>query len=273
MPGVAEPGKTMLFTMVSGLSTFVICLMILLIGFLLDRSVNTPTELENATNGANVIGQLNEIKKLTTDVKGIWSTDISSSEYDLHKDLMRSIRFEIDKHIGFNGSKVLGVTSLSDGVGKSFLAVSLAYAFAKTKRKILLIGEGDLGNKLSDTNKVIPAQTFEKYLVKREIQIDDLITILNVKMSKGSLFEIESIESLKKSFDQLKQEFDVIIIDIESIKEVNKAKEWLLFVDRIIGVFKAGDEMKVDNSKQIDFLNNHKGFAGWILNKSKLKVG
>ena len=273
MPGVAEPGKTMLFTMVSGLSTFVICLMILLIGFLLDRSVNTPTELENATNGANVIGQLNEIKKLTTDVKGIWSTDISSSEYDLHKDLMRSIRFEIDKHIGFNGSKVLGVTSLSDGVGKSFLAVSLAYAFAKTKRKILLIGEGDLGNKLSDTNKVIPAQTFEKYLAKREIQIDDLITILNVKMSKGSLFEIESIESLKKSFDQLKQEFDVIIIDIESIKEVNKAKEWLLFVDRIIGVFKAGDEMKVDNSKQIDFLNNHKGFAGWILNKSKLKVG
>ena len=92
-------------------------------------------------------------------------------------------------------------------------------------------------------------------------------------MSKGSLFEIESIESLKKSFDQLKKEFDVIIIDIESIKEVNKAKEWLLFVDRIIGVFKAGDEMKVDNSKQIDFLNNHKGFAGWILNKSKLKVG
>ena len=272
LPGPAEPGNTKVYTAVSGLSTFVICFVILLIGFLLDRSINTPEELELAIHGAPVIGQLNEIKEPSPDVKGIWSTNISTTEYDLHKDLMRSIRFELDKHIGLNGSKVLGITSLSDGVGKSFLSVSLAYAFAKTKRKVLLIGEGDLVNKISVTSKAIPEQTFEKYLVKREIRIEDLITVLNVKTSKGSLFEIESLQSLRNSFDELKREFDVIIIDIESLKEANKAKEWLMFVDRCIGVFEAGGEVKYDNHKQIAYINNHRGFAGWVLNKSKLKV-
>ena len=75
---------------------------------------------------------------------------------------------------------------------------------------------------------------------------------------------------MKSSFEELKNEFDVIIIDIESLKEINKAKEWLLFVDRIIAVFKAGKAFQYKDQKQIDYLRNHKGFMGWVLNKSKL---
>lgn len=271
VPGPAEPSKEMLYVALSGISTLIVCLIALFIGFLLDKTVNTSEQLEVAT-GSPVMGQLNIIKETSPNIKSIWGSKLSIQEYDLHKDLLRSIRFELDKDFGLNGCKILGVTSLSDGVGKSFLSSSLAYAFAKTNRKVLLISEIDLDkNTLKNgVKELVPHQTFEKFLMKREIQIEDLITVLHINPKNDSLFEIQSINNLKHSFEELKNEFDLIIIDIESLKEVNKAKEWLLFVDRVIAVFKAGDDVNYSDHKQISYLKSHDGFMGWILNKSRL---
>jgi Mrp family chromosome partitioning ATPase len=272
LPGSAEPSKEILYVAISGICTFFVCLLALLIGFLLDNTINTSEQLEIAT-GSPVMGQLNIIKEISPSMKSIWGSSLSIREYDLHKDLLRSIRFELDKDFGLNGAKILGVTSLFDGVGKTFLSSSLAYAFAKTNRKILLISEDSLEKSSSkDRNKkeLIPHQTFEKFLMKREIQIEDLITVLNINPKHDSLFEIQSANNLKLSFEELKKEFDLIIIDIESLKEVNKAKEWLLFVDRVIAVFNAGNEIQYTDQKQVDFLRSHKGFMGWVLNKSKM---
>jgi Mrp family chromosome partitioning ATPase/uncharacterized protein involved in exopolysaccharide biosynthesis len=271
LPGPAEPSKGMLYVAISGISTLIVCLIALLIGFLLDNSVNTSEQLEAAT-GSPVMGQLNIIKETSPSIKSIWGSNLSIKEYDLHKDLLRGIRFELDKDFGLNGCKILGITSVSDGVGKSFLSSSLAYAFAKTNRKVLLISEIDLDKKIlkNGVKELVPHQTFEKFLMKREIQIEDLITVLHINPKNDSLFEIQSINNLKLSFEELKNEFDLIIIDIESLKEVNKAKEWLLFVDRVVAVFKAGDDVKDSERKQIGYLKNHGGFMGWILNKSKL---
>ena len=84
------------------------------------------------------------------------------------------------------------------------------------------------------------------------------------------MFERESIKNLKSSFEELKEEFDVIIIDIDSLNQINTAKEWLLFSDRIIAVFKAGCCIQYKDQKQFDYLRNHQGFMGWVLNRSKL---
>jgi capsular polysaccharide biosynthesis protein len=271
LPGPAEPSKEILYVAISGVSTLFVCLIALLIGFLLDNTVNTSEQLEMVT-GSPVMGQLNIINETSPSIKRIWGSNLAIREYNIHKDLLRSIRFELDRDFGLNGCKILGVTSISDGVGKSFLSSSLAYAFAKTNRKILLISEVDLGKNIAKNGEkeLVPHQTFEKFLMKREIQIEDLITVLNINPNRDSLFEVQSIHNLKLSFEELKNEFDIIIIDIESLKEVNKAKEWLLFVDKVIAVFKAGNEVKYADQKKIDYLKNHKGFMGWILNKSRL---
>lgn len=272
LPGPAEPSKELLYVAISGVCTFFVCLLALLIGFLLDHTVNTNEQLEVAT-GSPVLGQLNIIKETSPGIKSVWGNGLVKPEYDLHKDLLRSIRFELDKDFGLNGSKILGVTSISDGVGKTFLSSSLAYAFAKTNRKVLLISEEGLEKTSSEEiskKELIPHQTFEGFLMKREIQIDNLITVLNINPKHDSLFEIQSANNLKLSFEELKKEFDLIIIDIESLKEVNKAKEWLLFVDRVIAVFNAGNKIQYTDQKQVDFLKSHKDFMGWVLNKSKM---
>lgn len=271
LPGPAEPSKEILYVAISGICAFFACLLALLIGFLLDNTVNTREQLEIAT-GSPVLGQLNIIKESFPNVKSIWGNNLAIGEYSLHKDLLRSIRFELDKDFGLNGCKILGVTSISEGVGKSFLSSSLAYAFAKTNRKVLLISEDSLESNVSKENKkeLVPHQTFETFLTKREIQIEDLITVLNVNSNNDSLFEIQSFNNLKVSFEELRKEFDVIIIDVESLQEVNKAKEWLLFADRTIAVFRAGSDVRHSDHKQIEYLRSHKGFMGWVLNRSKL---
>lgn len=271
LPGSPEPSKKLLYVAISGISTFFVCLLALLIGFLLDNTISTSEQLASATKSP-VLGQLNVIKEAAPSVKSIWGSKLSIKDYDIHKDLLRSIRFELDKDFGLNGCKILGVTSVSDGVGKSFLSTGLAYAFAKTNRKVLLISEDaqvktDINKK---TKELISPQTFENFLMKREIQIEDLITVLNINPNNDSLFEIQTINNLKLSFDQLKNEFDIIIIDIESLKEVNKAKEWLLFVDRVVAVFGAGDDIQSTDQTQIEYLRNRKDFIGWVLNRTKL---
>ncbi len=271
LPGAAEPSKEVLYVAISGISTFFVCLFALLIGFLLDNTVKTRDQLEVAT-GSPVVGQLNLIRESFPSIKSIWGSSLPIKEYDLHKDLVRSIRFELDKDFGPNEHKILGITSVSNGVGKSFLSSSLAYSFAKTNRKVLLICENSVEKATANSHQkeLIPHQTFEKFLVKREIHIEDLITVLNINSTENSLFEMQSFNNLKASFEELREEFDVIIIDIESLEEVNKAKEWLLFVDRIIAVFKAGNEVRYTDHKQIDYLKNQKGFMGWVLNKSRV---
>ena len=98
-------------------------------------------------------------------------------EYDLHKDLLRSIRFELDKDFGLNGCKILGITSISDGVGKSFL-LQFGLCFCKNQSKSpTYIGKMNLRSNEEKNKRIIPHQTFEKFLMKREIQIEDFITV------------------------------------------------------------------------------------------------
>lgn len=273
LPGPAEPTKEILYSAISGLSTLIVCLLALFIGYLFDKTVNTSEELELAT-GSPVVGHLNFIKEKSPSIKHIWGSSLSINEFDTHKDLLRSIRFELDKDFALNGCKILGITSITDGAGKSFISSSLAYAFAKTNRKVLLITEDNLVDieRSENERELSPHQTFEKFLVKRTIQIEDLITVLNLKPENNSLFEIQSFDNLKLSFEELKKDFDVIIVDTASLSEHNKAKEWFLFVDKIIAVYRAGKELETKDHKFVEYLKSQKNFMGWVLNKSKINI-
>ncbi|HEY0770190.1 MAG TPA: lipopolysaccharide biosynthesis protein, partial [Sphingobacteriaceae bacterium] len=202
-----------------------------------------------------------------TDMKLIWNNN-SDSKYSLYKDMLRSLRFEIDHQLSLNNN-VLGITSLRPGEGKTFLARSLAYAFAMTDKKVLLISDTEHQDV---KHKELPAgQLFENFLVKREIQKEDYITVLNTNSSNGSLLEIQNEKNLKAGFEILKNEFDIIIIDISSMGNTNKAKEWLLFTDKNISVFEAGKSLNENDKEFVSFMKHQEGFLGWVLNKVHIR--
>eukprot|EP01133_Synstelium_polycarpum_P019572 gene19572-23448_t len=194
------------------------------------------------------------------------------SDYVLFKDLMRSLRFEISKMLQLDaGSKILGITSIKPGEGKTFLTSTLAYAFAMTGKKVLLIGDDYTNRETSDSKALITSQYFENFLQKKEIKTEDLITFLNKNSSSKSLLEIQNSTALKAGFDYLKDKFDLILIDVDSLRSVNKAKEWLSFTDHSLAVFEAGQSINDSDKEFLTYIRKQDGFIGWVLNKVKVK--
>lgn len=271
LPGPPEPSKNKIFLGISGISSFMICVLTLLVAFMLNKTINTPQQLEAAT-GQKVIGSLNYIIHDDKDLRNIWRDKGEVREYAIYKDLLRSLRFELNEQL-VNEDNVLGITSLLDGEGKSFLAGSLSYAFAMMGKNVLLICDKD--SSLIDlvTNKKnaeTGAQVFESFLVKKQIQIEDRITILNRNHNNNSLLELRDSNSLIAGFKILKETFDMIIIDIDSSQDIHKVKEWLLFCDKSIAVFETGNKITEGDMAFVNYLSKQKGFLGWVLNKVKV---
>lgn len=266
-PGIAEPSKRGLYIAGSGFSSFMCCLTILFAFFILDKTITTAKQLQYATN-SKVIGTISFIEGPQKNMRDIWNEKDSNLDYNLFKDLLRSLRFEISNNMAEHESKILGVTSLVSGEGKTFLANSLAYAFAMTGKKILLIADEHVGL-TTDAKAITESQNFQTFLVKKEILVDDLITIMNKSSEKSSLLEIQNIKSLRAGFEILRREFDIIIVDVNSLQEMNLAKEWLLFTETNICIFESGRRLTEFDKKHLDYITSQPGFVGWVLNKFK----
>jgi len=262
-----QPSKSKIYVIISGLASFTLCFAMVIALFFLDTSIKTAKQLANAT-GLPVIGNLNNIKIADEPIKHIWH-DTSNMSYVAFKNLLRSIRLEITSQMLADNSKILGITSLNPGEGRSFIASCLAYAFAMTGKQVLLIGAETQAIENSNTRPEL-RDKFENFLEKKEIHVEHLITTLNKNDSNTSLLELENSGSVKAGFEILKNEFDIIIIDVNSLRDINLAKEWLLFTEKNLAVFKAGTDLSERDMDLLVHLRNQPGFMGWVLNKVKL---
>ncbi len=183
------------------------------------------------------------------------------------KELLRSIRFEIDQEL--KGEKILAITSLAEGEGKTLLAASLAYSYAAINKRVLLI-DGNF-NHPSVTNSIQPKLYVEDYFrnsayIERD---DNAISVLGNRGGDVTLLEITDERLIQNEFDDLKSKYDVILIDLPPLDSLNKSKEWLLFANKTIAVFEANKSIDKSEGQYIDYLKNlNTKFAGWVLNKA-----
>ena len=267
VPEKAQPSKKMLLVILSGIISFIFCLVVLFIIFFFDNSIKQPKELANKTQ-MTVLGHLNLINASTLDLKQLWSSSNESPQMLKFKDLLRSIRFEIDQELA--GSKVLVINSMRQQEGKTLFALSLSYAYTMINKKVLLI-DGNFIN--PGISKAINSQTFINDYLNGKIKnfgkdTDSLISVLGNPGGDISLLEITSQEIIRERFNKLKAEFDVIIIEASSLDTLNKSKEWVLFADKVLTVFEANQNVTIAKKQYIDYLNaNNAKFIGWILNK------
>jgi succinoglycan biosynthesis transport protein ExoP len=268
MPGGAQASKKMILVVLSAIVSEVLCLLVLFILFYLDNSIQHPKALANKT-GLPVLGILSMIEGSTLDLKKLWDIE-NRDKLQQFKDLLRSIRFEIDQEL--KGSKVLAVTSLAPGEGKTLLAISLAYSYAVINKKVLLI-DGNLDHP-SISESVQPklfVEDFFKGDAMKDITVINGIGVLGNRGTDVTLLEIENENLIRDKFNKLRSEYDIIIIEVPSMDALNKAKEWLLFADKTIAVFEANQTLnytKNEGIKYLKFLDSK--FGGFIFNKVKL---
>ncbi len=267
MPGQSQPSKKLLLVVLSGIISLVFCFVVLFVIFYLDHSVQNSLDLANQT-GNPVLSFLPFINTSMLDLSSLTKGDETNRNTIAFKNLLRSLRFEVVQSM--ENKKMIVVTSLHNGEGKSLLSLGLAYALSMVNKKVLLI-DGNFDEpsitQISDSTYFI-----EDYL-KNRISVADIIrngkvSIMGNRGGDTSLFEFCDESIVIPKFNYLRDVFDIIIVDIPSLDRLNKSREWIVVTDKIVGVFSSGDTIKPGYKPHIQFLNKlDNKFIGWVLNK------
>ncbi|WP_428331028.1 exopolysaccharide transport family protein [Mucilaginibacter sp.] len=264
-PDIAQPTKKMLLIALSGIASFFACIVVLFILFYLDDTIKSPNDLVSRTQ-LPLLGSLNQISGPKPELKKLWDVE-NRNKMQQYKELLRSVRFEIDQEL--KGDKILAVTSMLEGEGKTLTVMSLAYAYAAINKRVLLI-DGNFNNPRI-SNVFEPVLFVEDYFrnstyIERD---SSKISILGNRGNDITLLEINDEKHIQNEFNELKSRFDIILIDLPAIDALNKSKEWLLFSNKAIAVFEANRKISKSQKQYVDYLKSLNGkFAGWVLNRA-----
>nr|WP_295925490.1 lipopolysaccharide biosynthesis protein [uncultured Dyadobacter sp.] len=266
MPGEVQASKKMVLVILSGVISFTFCVFVFFILYYLDKSIRYPLQLANATDKP-VLGYLNALDKDSSlSLSGMNASDDKSIR--LYKNLVRSIRYELDSEM--SDPKIIAVTSLSHSVGKTPFVISLAWAFSKINKTVLII-DGNFGQ--PDISKLNPDSTlFESFVKSGNVPeaAAGQISILGSKSGDTSLLELADEKVIGQRLQALKLQFDVILIETDSLRAMNKAKEWVAFSDLVVAVFAAGRSISGEDQSKIQYLDALNGkFAGWVLTNTE----
>ncbi len=266
MPGEVQASKKMVLVILSGVISFTFCVFVFFILYYLDKSIRYPLQLANET-GNPVLGYLNALDKDSNlSLSGMNASDDKAVR--LYKNLVRSIRYELDNEM--SDPKVIAVTSLGYGVGKTPFVIALAWAFSKINKTVLII-DGNFNQ--PDISKLNPDSTpFENFVKSNNLPeaTPGQISILGSKTGDVSVLELADEKVIGERLQALKTRFDIILIETDSLHAMNRAKEWVTFSDLVVSVFAAGRSIGSEDQSKIQYLNSLNGkFAGWVLTNTE----
>jgi len=267
MPGSALPSKNMLLVILGGVISFVFCLGALFLLFFLDNQTKTSKELANKT-GLAVLGSIPFISGSTMDLKKMWNSRNDHIQDEEYKNMIRSLRFEVNAALG--GNKKLAITSIHDGEGKTYATLNLAYAYAQINKKVLII-DGNFTN--SGLNETIRPSFFLEEIFSGKsafpaVADEKNIVVLGNHGNNTSLFELFDEELVQKHLLVLENIFDLILIELPELQDIGKVKEWVSVSDHLAVIFESDTIISNEEQPYIDYLHTPSSkFCGWILNK------
>jgi succinoglycan biosynthesis transport protein ExoP len=269
MPGDASPNQKIAMVMLSGVVSFLLCVVVFFIMFYFDNTIESSEQLQDMID-IKVLGSLSRMNNSFLNLQNLWNFDATDKTGQEFKNSLRSIRYEMENHLDDDNS-VIAVTSLDEGEGKTFITESLAYAFSKVNKKVLIIDGNFLNPEISNT--INGPNYLESFLMQNgqtKMVDNDKITVIGNRGGDGSLLELTSAKNIKDFFMILKSIYDVIIVETSALNSANKAsaKEWMSFADKVTVVFESGRKMDESAVRNVHYLKQLGGkLSGMIFNK------
>lgn len=157
----------------------------------------------------------------------IMNTNSKSSSAEAIRIIRTNMEFMLNK-ISEHRSKTIFITSTIPKEGKTFVAINLASTIALSGKKVLLIGL-DIRNPKIDRYVKLPSKGLTNYLSKNNEDIHDYIVKLddfeNFNVLPSGVVPPNPVDLLMNKrvdemFDQLKNEYDYIIVDTAPVNLV-----------------------------------------------------
>jgi capsular exopolysaccharide synthesis family protein len=242
---------------------------------LLDTKIHIREDVEKISDKIQILGEVPFVEELDSigDSRGIFA--------ESSRIIRSNLNYKIDST---NNCNVILCTSSIKSEGKTVTAVNLTSTYVAADKKVLLIG-ADLRNpQLHSVFKVDRKSTgkgLSNLIVDKSSSIDDYITkqkifgkefdVLYSGIIPPNPAELLGSDYLKKLFDDLKSQYDYIIIDSAPMMLVSDTFELIQFSDIVVYTLRSGHTDK----KIIPFINslieNKKvDNIGFVLNGIKL---
>jgi capsular exopolysaccharide synthesis family protein len=241
---------------------FTIPVLIIYILVLIDNKIHSKRELEKIVG--EDIPVLAELPRLTSEDSHL----VKSGDRTVLAESLRILRTNLDYLIKTqnqqNGGNVIFVTSSVPSEGKSLTASNLAMIYAKTNKRVVLVG-ADIRNpmieeyysvlgvekaKSSSSKSKSKKPGLTDYIIAQEITPEDitsaaLLSDFNVDIIlSGKLMpnpsELLMSDRLGELFDSLRAKYDYIIVDTAPMLVVSDTQLITKYADQIIYMTRAG---------------------------------
>jgi len=209
---------------------FLIPFLFVLLLKLLNTKVVTVSDVEKSS-AFPVIGSIRRTKKMDPMM-------LINKPRSFYAEMFRVIRTRIEFIVQRKTNIMMSVSSAESGDGKTYFSANLAAVYAMTQRKTLLVDMDirkpnmykyfDTNNEPGVTNYLIGEAKLEEIIKKTENEYYHLLTAGTIPPNPG---EIIRSEKLKQMFDELRKEYDYIIVDTSPIGLVADAYSIALITD------------------------------------------
>lgn len=270
-----ETKKKMILVALSGVTSFVFC--VLAVGFIsyIDLSLKSPGNFGQQVN-LPLLGSISVVPTKKNGLQGIMSPSQSPSSKKTKANIaedLRKIRFEIEAR----NKKVLLFTSTKESEGKTTLMYTLSQSLSLANKRILLIDANFSNNSLSKERLTEHNNTLEDIVSPRENK-NPLSPIAKTKISNVHVVgckrgdyspsEIFTDDLFIKFITWAKENYDYILIEGQALNKYSGSKELVQYTDGVVVVFAADSSIKQTDQESIKFLQSlDDKLIGAILNK------
>ena len=237
------------------------CFLILLLNRLRNRGVGSSSEIERET-GVSVYAKIPKTK-VNNKLAGVNDKRFmlaAADAEDIAIEKIRALRTALEFSCIDEGGKVLMVTGVAPGAGKSFVSFNLAYLFAKQDKRVLFI-DADLRKSRLSHNK---EKGISDILLK-VCKLEDAV----VDLGSGAYFlpngsrtpnpgELVSSKAFAELIDECKAKFDVVVIDTPPNSLVSDAQAIAKLADFGLIVIEYKKHSMEVIQETVDQLNNAK---------------
>jgi capsular exopolysaccharide synthesis family protein len=234
----------------------------------LDTTLYTSEQIESATNSSS-LGKIPTVRN--------WQDSVLLNGNSPFGEAFRRLRTQILMSDPDAPLHKLLITSSEQGEGKSMVSANLAYAYAQTGRKVILV---DCDLRRPSQHKIfnLPNKVGLSAILKQEATLEEVVQKTKIPtlqiLASGPLpanpAELLGSSQMFALLQQLEQNFEIVLIDAPSLLAVADAALLVPYMDSVMLVVSRGEAREKTVRSACNLLSEiHARSVGVIINHTE----